>query len=61
VVSATIPAMEIGRWRRQAALLGRLDEIYRRLRRLEERLAAGAGGDLPAAGESAGEKEESGE
>jgi len=61
VVSATIPAMEIGRWRRQAALLGRLDEIYRRLRRLEERLAAGAGGDLSDAGESAGEKEESGE
>jgi len=53
--------MEIGRWRRQAALLGRLDEIYRRLRRLEERLAPKAGGDLPAAGESAGEKEESGE
>ena len=38
VASATVPAMEIGRWRRQAALLGRLDEINRRLRRLEERL-----------------------
>lgn len=61
VVSATIPAMEIGRWRRQAALLGRLDEIYRRLRRLEERLPAEAGGDLSGAGESAGDKEESGE
>lgn len=39
VVSATVPAMEIGRWRRQAALLGRLDELFRRVRRLEEHLA----------------------
>lgn len=38
VASATVPAMEIGRWRRQAALLGRLDEMNRRLRRLEARL-----------------------
>lgn len=40
VVSATVPAMEIGRWRRQAALLGRLDEMNRRLRRLERELDA---------------------
>lgn len=57
VVSATVPAMEIGRWRRQAALLGKLDEIYRRLRRLEKQ----AGGNPPGAGQSTGEKEESGE
>jgi UDP-3-O-[3-hydroxymyristoyl] glucosamine N-acyltransferase len=38
VVSSTIPAMEIGRWRRQAALVGRLDELFRRLKRLERRL-----------------------
>jgi UDP-3-O-[3-hydroxymyristoyl] glucosamine N-acyltransferase len=37
VVSATVPAMEIGRWRRLVALLGRLDDIYRRLRELEAR------------------------
>ncbi len=38
VVSSTIPAMEIGRWRRQAALVGRLDELFRRLKALERRL-----------------------
>lgn len=43
VVSATVPAMEIGRWRRQVALLGRLDELFRRVRALEERLAARTG------------------
>jgi UDP-3-O-[3-hydroxymyristoyl] glucosamine N-acyltransferase len=32
------PAIEAGKWRRQQALLARLDEIYRRLRALERRL-----------------------
>jgi len=46
VVSSTIPAMEIGRWRRQAALVGRLDELFRRLRRLERRVDdQGEGGE----------------
>lgn len=45
VVSATVPAMEIGRWRRQIPLLGRLDEFFRRLRSVEERL-----GESPADG-----------
>ncbi len=52
VVSATVPAMEIGRWRRQAVLLGRLDEMNRRLRRLERELDAARGSD---------DEEESGE
>ncbi len=43
VVSATLPAMEIGRWRRLLSLLGRLDEIYRRLRTLEERVGEDSG------------------
>lgn len=38
VVSSTVPAIEIGRWRRQAALIGRLDEMWRRLKALERRL-----------------------
>ncbi len=42
VVSATVPAMEIGRWRRLVSLIGRLDEIYRRLRALEDRVDEGA-------------------
>lgn len=45
VVSATVPAMEIGRWRRQAALLGRLDELFRRVKALEEGLATKGHGD----------------
>ena len=45
VVSATVPAMEIGRWRRQAALLGRLDELFRRVKALEERPAERGRGD----------------
>lgn len=49
VVSATVPPIEIGRWRRQIPLLARLDEIFRRLRSVEQRLGAipagGAGGD----------------
>jgi UDP-3-O-[3-hydroxymyristoyl] glucosamine N-acyltransferase len=32
------PAIEVGKWRRQVALLSRLGEIYRRLRALEKRL-----------------------
>jgi UDP-3-O-[3-hydroxymyristoyl] glucosamine N-acyltransferase len=35
---AGIPAIEIGSWRRQQALLKRLQELFRRLRRLEERV-----------------------
>ena len=50
VVSATVPAMEIGRWRRLVALIGRLDEIYRRLRALEDR----AGEPVGAAREETG-------
>ncbi|MFP3938867.1 MAG: UDP-3-O-(3-hydroxymyristoyl)glucosamine N-acyltransferase [Thermoanaerobaculia bacterium] len=45
VVSATVPAMEIGRWRRQATLLGRLDELFRRVKALEERAAGQGRGD----------------
>lgn len=46
VVSATVPAMELGRWRRQAALLGRLDEMLRRLRAVEAKTThPGGGGD----------------
>ena len=35
---AGTPAIEIGAWRRQQALLKRLQELFRRLRRLEERV-----------------------
>lgn len=45
VVSATVPAMEIARWRRQAALLGRLDELFRRVRELEQRATERGQGD----------------
>jgi UDP-3-O-[3-hydroxymyristoyl] glucosamine N-acyltransferase len=34
---AGIPAVELRKWRRQAALLARLEEIHRRLRALEKR------------------------
>jgi hypothetical protein len=44
VVSATLPPIEIGRWRRRLVLLGRLEEMLRRLRAVEERVGA-AGGD----------------
>jgi UDP-3-O-[3-hydroxymyristoyl] glucosamine N-acyltransferase len=37
---AGIPAVELRKWRRQAALLSRLEEISRRLRALEKRLGA---------------------
>lgn len=47
VVSATVPAMEIGRWRRQAALLGRLEEMHRRLKSLERRVNDQRGGEEP--------------
>lgn len=39
VVSSTVPAIEVGRWRRQAVMLGRLDEMWHRLKALERRLA----------------------
>jgi UDP-3-O-[3-hydroxymyristoyl] glucosamine N-acyltransferase len=51
VVSATVPPLEIGRWRRQVPLLGRLDEMLRRLRALERRVGL-AGDD----GEGGGER-----
>lgn len=35
---AGIPALDAGRWRRQQAILGRLEELLRRVRRLEEEL-----------------------
>jgi UDP-3-O-[3-hydroxymyristoyl] glucosamine N-acyltransferase len=38
---AGIPALELRRWRRQAALLARLEEWVRRLRAVERRLGAG--------------------
>lgn len=44
VVSATVPPIEIGRWRRQIPLLGRLDELFRRLRSVEERLGMAPAG-----------------
>jgi UDP-3-O-[3-hydroxymyristoyl] glucosamine N-acyltransferase len=43
IVSATVPPLEIGRWLRQLPVLGRLDELARRVRALEKRL--GAAGD----------------
>ncbi len=41
---AGIPAIEAGRWRRQQAVLGRLNDMLRRLRRLEEELQVRSGG-----------------
>ena len=38
VVSSTLPPIEIGRWRRRLVLLGRLEEMLRRLRAVEERV-----------------------
>jgi UDP-3-O-[3-hydroxymyristoyl] glucosamine N-acyltransferase len=38
VVSATLPPIEIGRWRRRLVLLGRLEEMLRRLRAVEARV-----------------------
>jgi UDP-3-O-[3-hydroxymyristoyl] glucosamine N-acyltransferase len=38
---AGIPAVELRRWRRQAALISRLEEMSRRLRALEKKLAPG--------------------
>jgi UDP-3-O-[3-hydroxymyristoyl] glucosamine N-acyltransferase len=40
---AGIPAIEMRKWRRQAVLLSRLDEIVRRLRAVEKRIE----GDQP--------------
>jgi UDP-3-O-[3-hydroxymyristoyl] glucosamine N-acyltransferase len=39
-VVAGIPAIELRKWRRQAALLSRLEEMSRRLRAVEKRLGA---------------------
>jgi UDP-3-O-[3-hydroxymyristoyl] glucosamine N-acyltransferase len=44
---AGMPAVEIGKWRRQQALVGRLEEIHRRLRELERRVAAERQEDEP--------------
>jgi UDP-3-O-[3-hydroxymyristoyl] glucosamine N-acyltransferase len=48
------PAHEIGRWRRQMALVWKLDEMFRRLRAIERRLRLrrrhGPEGDEPGAG-----------
>jgi UDP-3-O-[3-hydroxymyristoyl] glucosamine N-acyltransferase len=38
-----IPAVELGAWRRQAVLLGKLEEMARRLRALERRVGIGKG------------------
>ena len=42
---AGTPAIDLARWRRQSALLGRLDELVRRVRALERRLGTDDGGD----------------
>ena len=52
-VVAGIPAIEMRKWRRQAALLSRLEEMSRRLRAVEKRL-----GDPAAAAEEDREPEE---
>lgn len=39
---AGIPAVELGSWRRRTVLLGKLEEMARRLRALERRVAAAA-------------------
>ena len=44
-VVAGIPAIEMRRWRRQAVLLARLEEMSRRLRALEKRLGVRAGSE----------------
>lgn len=44
---AGIPAVELKRWRRQTVLLSRLEEMSRRVRALERRLAAASGEPLP--------------
>jgi UDP-3-O-[3-hydroxymyristoyl] glucosamine N-acyltransferase len=40
---AGIPAVEMRRWRRQTALLSRLEQMNKRLRALERKLAAVSG------------------
>jgi UDP-3-O-[3-hydroxymyristoyl] glucosamine N-acyltransferase len=42
---AGIPAVDMRRWRRQAVLLGRLEEMSRRIRALEKKLGAGPATD----------------
>jgi UDP-3-O-[3-hydroxymyristoyl] glucosamine N-acyltransferase len=51
-----IPAIDLGKWRRQSALLARLGQMARRLRAIERRLGIAAGG-----GAGTGEPEEGGE
>jgi UDP-3-O-[3-hydroxymyristoyl] glucosamine N-acyltransferase len=46
-----IPAIDLGAWRRRTVLLGRLEEMARRLRALERRLEAAGGGDTGEGGE----------
>jgi UDP-3-O-[3-hydroxymyristoyl] glucosamine N-acyltransferase len=47
---AGIPAVELKRWRRQTVLLSRLEEMSRRVRALERKLAARSGETLPEEG-----------
>lgn len=50
---AGIPAIDLGKWRRQTVLIGRLGEMARRLRALEKRMdEADASGGKPASEES---------
>jgi UDP-3-O-[3-hydroxymyristoyl] glucosamine N-acyltransferase len=51
-VVAGIPAVELRTWRRQVALLSRLQEMSRRLRAIEKQLG------VPAAGQDPGDREE---
>jgi UDP-3-O-[3-hydroxymyristoyl] glucosamine N-acyltransferase len=44
---AGIPAIELRRWRRQAVLIARLDEMSRRLRALEKQLAVASEEESP--------------
>ncbi|HYG63032.1 MAG TPA: UDP-3-O-(3-hydroxymyristoyl)glucosamine N-acyltransferase [Thermoanaerobaculia bacterium] len=54
---AGIPAVEMRKWRRQAVLVSRLEEMSRRLRALERRLHLEHGSGAPEAPEDIGEEE----